>query len=215
MKQIHPQTEKGRSSLTKESATATNQTSSKEMIDMNKTTSTPVAGLEAFTIEEIRAEILRRRTSVTPPAGFKLEYFCTCGCGCTPDDRMEEDCEIEGHSFEGPSNYLVNSTGCQVSTSWNPEDGISFRISNYGYNKLDEYVERAWTREEVEQLPEMVKKVLNRIDLAEARAFFKRLPEPFEDEPSVEDLYWLAKDNNLKAPEVFQAYMELTNGGAK
>lgn len=182
---------------------------------MNKSTSTPAAGLDAFTTEEIRAEIFRRRTSATPPAGFKLEYFCSCGCSCTPDDRMEEDCEIYGHSFEGPSTHLINSTGCQVNTTWTPEDGIIFRISNHGYNDRDEYVERGWAREEVERLPEMLTKVLNRIDLAEARAFFKRLPEPFEDEPSVEDLYQLAKDNNLKAPEVFQAYMELTNGGAK
>lgn len=215
MKPIHPQIEKGRSTLAKESATATNQTHNKEMIDMNKTTFTAVAGLEAFTTEEILAEILRRSTSVTPPAGFKLEYFCTCGCGCTPDDRMEEDCEIEGHSFEGPSTHLTNSTGCQVNTSWNPEDGISFRISNYGYNKLDEYVERAWTREEVEQLPEMVKKVLSRIDLAEAKAFLEANPEPFKKEPTVTDLAEMADENNLKAPELFRAYMELTNGGAK
>lgn len=132
---------------------------------MPKNTFTP--DIRDVSDADIKAELFRRRTSVTPPAGFKLEYFCSCGCGCTPDDRMEEECEIIGHSFEGPSTYLANSTGCQVNSGWTPEDGITFRISNHGHNDLDEYVERAWTREEVEHLPEMVKQVLSKIDLAE------------------------------------------------
>jgi hypothetical protein len=101
-----------------------------------------------------------------PPAGFKLQYFCTCGCGCTPDERMDDDCEIEGSIHEGPSTYLTNDTGCQVNSSWTPKDGIELRISSHGFDAQDKYVERAWTLEQAQQLPAMIQRVLDRIDEA-------------------------------------------------
>lgn len=180
---------------------------------MSKHTFNLSTSLSEYSASEIRAELARRGAAA--PAGFKLEHFCSCGAGCRPDDHMEEDCETVGFAFEGPSTYLTNSTGCQLSSDWTPEDGITFRISCHGYNDKEEYVERAWTREELEQLPKMVERVLSRIDYAEAKAFFEHNPKPFKGEPTLDDLYLLAKDNGLSTPSTFQAYVDLGKGEAK
>lgn len=151
----------------------------------------------------------------TPPAGFKLEYHCSCGMGCTPEDlNTEENCEIIGHSYTGPGVYL-DSSNVQLNSSWTAKHGITFHLTNYkGQNDDGNWIESGWTRDELKQLPNMVTNVLSQIDYAEAKAFFGRFPEPFEGTPTVNELITLAHDNNLSAPEAFQAYMDLTNGAS-
>lgn len=104
----------------------------------------------------------------TPPAGFKLEYFCACGMGCTPDDvNTEENCEIEGSVYSGPGVHLNTNTGTQVNSQWSAKDGITFHVSNHGFTsdaENAEYVEKPWTREQIEHLPAMIRLVLAKID---------------------------------------------------
>ncbi|MGP5525148.1 hypothetical protein ACTXM3_18025, partial [Glutamicibacter arilaitensis] len=116
------------------------------------------------------------------PAGFKREYFCTCGMGCTPDDlNTEDNCEIEGSVYAGPDVHLTDSTGTQVNSHWSPRNGITFDVSNYGFDSTAddaEYVAKAWTREQLEALPEMVEKVLANIDQAPAVEVMTAHPVP-------------------------------------
>lgn len=173
---------------------------------MSNHTLTPAAGLEAFTIEEIRAEILRRRTSATPPAGFRREVFMSCGEDgydpCEPYGECEHEQDV---CYMGPDVGAETFGG--ISSQWSQEDGIFFLLQKHDGP--------TWTREQLAELPEMVKKALSQIDLAAAKAFFKANPEPFKKTPTVNDLAEMANENNLSAPEVFQAYMELTKGDTK
>lgn len=173
---------------------------------MNKTTPTPVAGLEAFTAEEIRAELRRRGITATPPAGFRREIFMQCGEDgydpCEPYGECEHEQDI---CCMGPDVGAETFGG--ISSQWSPEDGIFFLIQKHDGP--------TWTREQLTELPEMVKQALSQIDLAEAKAFFKANPAPFEGTPTIDDLYQFAQDNNLKAPQTFEAYVAHTNGGTK
>lgn len=106
--------------------------------------------------------------SPTPPPGFKLEYSCTCGMGCTPDElNTAYGCEIEGSSYQGPSVRLKSNSGCQLSSFWSADGGIQFRLSNYGYTSEAsdaKYVKKPWTTAELEFIPVMIAKMLERIE---------------------------------------------------
>lgn len=106
-------------------------------------------------------------SSPTPPAGFKLEYFCSCGMGCTPDDlNVEAGCEIEGSAYQGPSVQLKSSSGCQLSSSWSPEEGIKYHLSKHGYTSDApgaKWVKQPWTFAELEFLPVMIAKILEQV----------------------------------------------------
>lgn len=148
-----------------------------------------------------------------PPVGFKLEYACSCGMGCTPNDlNADENCQILGSSYEGPGVHLSSSSGCQVNSRWTAERGVFFDISNYGYaSDADDakYIEKPWTREQLEHLPKMVEQVLSKIDYAAAHDFFENHPAHFENAATVQGLALLADENNLSVPEAFQAYMDI------
>lgn len=105
--------------------------------------------------------------SPTPPPGFKLEYFCSCGMGCTPDSlNVEDGCEIEGSFYQGPSVHLKSNSGCQLSSSWSPEDGIKYHLSKYGFSSDApdaKWVKQPWTFEELEFLPVMIAKILEQV----------------------------------------------------
>lgn len=210
---VHPlelaHTEKDRSTLAKESAAALpTENPEKESVMTNIT--------DYATIDLV-AEADRRGVPVpanlrteTPPAGFKLEYHCSCGMGCTPEDlNTEENCEIIGHSYTGPGVYL-DSSSVQLNSSWTAKHGITFHLSNYKCQDDDgNWTESSWTRDELAQLPAMVTKVLSTIDYAAAKEFFEQHPEHFDRVPGVGALAVLADQNNLSAPEAFQAYMDL------
>ncbi|MBP2398658.1 hypothetical protein [Glutamicibacter protophormiae] len=214
---VHPQqlahileAEKDGSYSDQEPATA-NETNTQEKDDsMNNITK--------YTTAQLVAEADRRGVPVpanlraeNPPAGFKLEYHCACGMGCTPEDlNTEEKCHIIGHSFDGPGVYL-DSSSVQLNSNWTAKHGITFHLSNYKSQDRDgNWVESSWTRDELSQLPAMVTKVLSTIDYAAAKEFFEQHPEHFDRVPGVGALAVLADQNNLSAPEAFQAYMDLT-----
>lgn len=170
-----------------------------------------------YTTAQLVAEADRRGVPVPAnlrtepqPAGFKLEYHCACGMGCTPEDlNTEENCHIIGHSYDGPSVYLDNSN-VQLNSNWTAKHGITFHLSNYKCQDDDgNWTESSWTRDELAQLPAMVTKVLSTIDYAAAKEFFEQHPEHFDRVPGVGALAVLADQNNLSAPEAFQAYMDL------
>ncbi|MBF6672427.1 hypothetical protein [Glutamicibacter sp. FBE19] len=149
-----------------------------------------------------------------PPAGFKLEYFCSCGAECPPNDPMEPECETIGHSYVGPGVHLGDASGCQVNSSWSASDGIRFLVSNHGYTSdADDapYVEKTWTREQLKRLPQMIEQVLSKIDYEAAKQFFERHPEHFQEAVTVQELARLAHENNLDTPQTFQAYMDIYN----
>ena len=156
---IAPKTEKGRSFSDQEQAATTTEIPSEKESVMHNVINIPQA-----------------------PAGFKREYFCTCGMGCTPDDlNTEDNCEIEGSVYAGPDVHLTDSTGTQVNSHWSPRNGITFDVSNYGFDSAAddaEYVAKAFTREQLEALPEMVEKVLAKIDQAHAVEVMTAHPVP-------------------------------------
>lgn len=173
--------------------------------------------ISEYTTAQLVAEADRRGVPVPAnlrtepqPAGFKLEYHCACGMGCTPEDlNTEEKCHIIGHSYDGPGVYLDNSNA-QLNSNWTAKHGITFHLSNYKCQDDDgNWTESSWTRDELAQLPAMVTKVLSTIDYAAAKEFFEQHPEHFDRVPGVGALAVLADQNNLSAPEAFQAYMDL------
>lgn len=103
------------------------------------------------------------------PVGFKIQYFCQCGLGCTPEYLAEsgsEECEILASCYEGPSVHLRENSGFQLNSYWGPEEGITFQIPSHGYeNEEDgaEYVQKPITSKELQHLPAMVDLVLKRV----------------------------------------------------
>ncbi|MGO3392599.1 hypothetical protein [Glutamicibacter arilaitensis] len=149
------------------------------------------------------------------PAGFKLEYVCSCGMGCTPDDlNTDENCQILGSSYEGPSVHLNNSTGTQVNSRWTEDRGIFFDVSNYGYTSdADDaqYVEKPWTREQLEHLPKMVEKVLANIDQAPAVEVMTAHPVPRANPEyhTVTEIAVWCNTHKIAPVDGFAAYLEL------
>ncbi|MGR6899772.1 hypothetical protein [Glutamicibacter sp. BSL13] len=201
-------TEKDRSTLAKESAAAlpTNP-SEKESVMTNITD---------YTTIDLVAEAERRGLPVPntlreqAPAGFNVEYHCSCGAECPPNEQLDEDCTTLGHSFTGPGVYLDNSNA-QLNSYWDTKNGITFQLSNYKCADNGDWTEAPWTREQIEHVPNMVNQVLAQIDRAAAKEYLEQ--HPIKGTPTVNGLFALAEENNLKAPELFQAYMELTQDG--
>ena len=96
------------------------------------------------------SNVIELPKTVTPPAGFKLQHYCSCGLGCTPDElNVEDNCEILGFSYEGPSVALRNHPGVQLNSYWSAEEGVHFRFTSYGYKSEEEYVEMPLTTEQM------------------------------------------------------------------
>lgn len=162
-----------------------------------------------------------------PPVGFKLEYVCSCGMGCTPNDlNADENCQILGSSYEGPGVHLSSSSGCQVNSRWTAERGVFFDISNYGYaSDADDakYIEKPWTREQLEHLPKMVEQVLSKIDQAHAVKVMTANPVPRKDPRwhTVTELAVWCDTHDIDAVTGFAAFDELhgaeyrVNGGSE
>lgn len=152
----------------------------------------------------------------TAPAGFRIEHYCSCGMGCSPEGLNTEDrCEILGSSYTGPDAHIIDSSGCQLNSYWTAKDGISFRLSNYGYNDADEYVERAWTREELEHVPAMIERVLGMIDQANTDHYLTSHPDLLPSIETVNDLARVAKEHGLNPSAVCQAWMNTMGGAAE
>lgn len=115
------------------------------------------------------SNVIQIPAPVEPPAGFKIQHFCQCGLGCSPEYLAEngsEDCEILASCYEGPSVHLRENSGFQLNSYWSPEDGITFQIHSHGYeSEADdaEYVQKPITSKELEHLPAMVDFVLKRV----------------------------------------------------
>ncbi|WP_172512166.1 hypothetical protein [Glutamicibacter mishrai] len=150
-----------------------------------------------------------------PPAGFKLEYVCSCGMGCTPKDlNTDENCQILGSSYEGPSVHLYNSTGTQINSRWTAERGIFFDVSNYGYTSDDDdaqYIEKPWTREQLEHLPKMIEQILSKIDQEHAVKVMTANPVQRKDPRwhTVTELAMWCDTHNISAVTGFAAFDEL------
>lgn len=104
-----------------------------------------------------------------PPVGFKIQHYCQCGLGCSPEYLAEngsDDCEILASQYEGPSVHLRENSGFQLNSYWGPEDGITFQIHSHGYeSEADDarYVQKPITSKELEQLPAMIERVLKKV----------------------------------------------------
>lgn len=104
-----------------------------------------------------------------PPAGFKIQYFCSCGLGCSPEyiaEHGSEDCEILASQNEGPAVHLRENSGFQLNSYWSADRGIFFEIHSHGYeSEADdaEYVQKSITSQELVHLPAMIDRVLKKI----------------------------------------------------
>lgn len=112
-----------------------------------------------------------------PPAGFKIQYFCSCGLGCSPEyiaEHGSEDCEILASQYEGPGIHLRENSGFQLNSYWSAQRGIFFEIHSHGYeSEADdaEYIQKPITSKELAHLPAMIDWVLKKIsELPEATA---------------------------------------------
>lgn len=123
------------------------------------------------------------KSTVTPPAGFKIQYFDTCGMGHRPEGLPVEgiDCEIIGSAYEGPSFYLHDNTGFQLNSYWNEKEGITFQIHSHGWDSDEDdakYGPKPITRKELSVLPAMVQRVLEMID---DNAIFDQAVRDYQD----------------------------------
>lgn len=104
MKSIHPQTEKGRSTLAKESATATNQTPSKEMIDMNKTTFSPG--------DRVEHDATGTLGTIQSTNNISAVIDWDEGSAYTPGDILPIEDLLHAHKFPIGSTVVMNQEVC-------------------------------------------------------------------------------------------------------
>lgn len=141
--------------------------------------------------------------AVTPPAGFTAETYLDCvdefgeiPAVCEPYGSCDCDRSIEYH---GPN--VTGETFSGITSQWTPERGIFFLIQ-----KPDSPV---WSEEQLSELPSVIEAIERKIYYTAAKDFFERHPEHFDREPGIYELACLADENNLSAPEAFQAYMDI------
>lgn len=108
---------------------------------------------------------------------------------------------------EGPKSQVGN---IEVSSDWYEPAGIRFCVRNTdGSDPLE------WTREELEQLPDVISDVLERIDLQAALASLRTRPDLLEPTSTVNKLCEFAIEQGLSVSAVFGAYQKLSTAGAK
>lgn len=147
------------------------------------------------TTEALVAEADRRGLPVPPvlrsgvPAGFvKIED--PSGDPNLPDYA------------EGPKSHVGN---IEVSSDWYEPVGIRFCVRNTsGSDALE------WTREELEQLPDVISDVLEQVDLCAALAVLGARQDLLTPAATVNKLCDFAIEQGLRASSVFAAYQELT-----
>lgn len=107
---------------------------------------------------------------------------------------------------EGPKKHVGN---IQVSSEWFEPSGLEFVVrNNNGSDPL------MWTREELEELPDVISDVLEEIDLHAALAVLRTRPDLLEPDATVNKLCDFAMEQGLRASSMFSAYQELTKGQA-
>lgn len=108
---------------------------------------------------------------------------------------------------EGPKVHVGN---IEVSSEWYEPSGLEFVVrNNNGSDPL------MWTREELEQLPNVISDVLERIDLQAALAALRTRPDLLEPTSTVNKLCDFAMEQGLRASDMFGAYQELTTAGER
>lgn len=142
-----------------------------------------------------------RITPVTPPAGFTTETETT----------------PRGEEFFYCAGPKATSGQITVESFWDQPGGISFHITNGRH--LDNGI---FNREELEAIPNLVRNVLEQIDIAHAVEYMKANPVPkrFPRWHTVTDIAAWCDEHNIGAVAGFAAFDELhgaeyrINGGA-
>lgn len=139
----------------------------------------------------------------TPPVGFTEATYLDCAveCGdipgeCEPYGSCDCDRSIEYH---GPNANGKTFSG--ITSQWTPKLGIFFLIQ-----KHDSPV---WSEKQLSELSSVIDAIKYKIHYTAAKDFFERHPEHFDHVTGVGALAVLADQNNLSAPEAFQAYIDI------
>lgn len=150
------------------------------------------------TTADLVAEACRRGLPV--PANLRTDI----PAGFTPVDDPSGDSNLPAYA-EGPAIRIGN---IEVSSDWYEPVGIRFGVRNTnGSDPLE------WTREDLEQLPDVISDVLEQIDLHAALAVLRTRPDLLKPTSTVNKLCEFAIENGLRASAMFAAYQELTDAG--
>lgn len=150
-------------------------------------------------IEETTADLAVEADRMGVPVPANLRNCIPAGF--TEIDDPSNDPNLPRYA-EGPKISLGN---IEVTSDWYEPAGIRFgvRITN-GSDPLE------WTREELEQLPDVISDVLDQIDLHSALAVLRTRPDLLEPTSTVNKLCDFAMEQGLRASAMFSAYQELT-----
>ena len=159
--------------------------------------------LESFTDDALKAELALR--TIQPPAGFRTETFMECGRdGYDPCEPYGECGHEKDITYMGPGHY--EAKGWRISTQWTPRRGI-FYI-------LDHDEPGIWTPEEIEELPEALKKVSYKIDLDAALEYMSNHPELTKEKITINRLCEAAQREGLNWGAMAEAWTILRDGKA-
>lgn len=138
-----------------------------------------------------------RRRGLPVPANLRTNT----PAGFTTVDDPSGDSNLPAYA-EGPA---IRIGHIEVSSDWYEPVGIRFGVRNTnGSDPLE------WTREELEQLPDVISDILEQIDLHAALAVLRTRPDLLKPTSTVNKLCEFAIENGLRASAMFAAYQELT-----
>lgn len=140
------------------------------------------------------------RRGLPVPANLRTDI----PAGFTKIDDPSGDPNLPAYA-EGPGKHVGN---IEVSSDWYEPVGTLFTVRNTdGSDPLE------WTREQLEQLPDVISDVLEQIDLHAARAVLTDRPDLLKPTSTVNKFCAFAIEKGLRASAMFAAYQELSAAG--
>lgn len=115
--------------------------------------------------------------------------------------RTVIETDENGNEFPVAHGPEVLARGIQISSHWSEPHGIEFVIYNHRSEDGHDFA-----RDELEEVPGMIKSVLETIDLAHTERYLAERPELLDSIKTVTDLARVAYENDLEPTKVFAVY---------